>query len=222
MHKIEFDKNKDKEYKLPCRKCDGATYHKVFHSVHVHEHENGIGVWQDFEIICCQGCRDISFRCTSSCSEDIEPDPETGEPVFIKDVELYPNRIAGRKQVKNMYLLPKPVLDIYKETHGAICSRLNILAGIGIRTLVESICLEKNAKGTNLEKKIEDLVSKGILTRDNAETLHSTRLLGNKSAHKITPPTDEELDIALDIVENLIKAVYIIPYKATKLPKRDL
>jgi len=71
-----------------------------------------------------------------------------------------------------------------------------------------------------LEKKIDDLVVKGVLTRDGADTLHSTRILGNRSAHETISATDGELDIAMDIVENLIKSVYVIPQKAQKLNKK--
>jgi hypothetical protein len=220
MWEIEYDKNKDKEYKLACIRCDGETYHKVLHSVHVHESENEIDVWSDFEIVCCQGCKEASFRSNSMCSEDINYDPETGEQSLDENVGLYPNRLAGRKQVKDMYLLPDEVLKIYKETHGALCGRLNILAGIGIRALVESVCREKEAQGANLKNKIDDLVTKGVLTQDSAETLHSTRLLGNNSAHETIAASDEELDIAMDIVENLIKTVYVIPQKAKRLNKK--
>lgn len=220
MRKIEYDKNKDKEYKLACIRCDGETCHKVLFSVNVLESEDEISVSRDYEIIICQGCKEVSFCNTSSCSEDMSYDPETGETNYDEDIKLYPSRIAGRKQVKDMYLLPDEVLKIYKETHGALCGRLSILAGIGIRALVESVCREKEAQGGNLKNKIDDLVTKGVLTRDSAETLHSTRLLGNNSAHETIAASDDELDIAMDIVENLIKTVYVIPQKAKRLNKK--
>ncbi len=220
MRKIEHDKTKDKEYDLACIKCDGETCHKVLFSVNVFESEDEISVSRDYEIIICQGCKEVSFRTTSSCSEDMSYDPETGETDYDEDIKLYPSRIAGRKQVKDMYFLPDEVLKIYKETHGALCGRLSILAGIGIRALVEAVCREKEAQGGNLKNKIDDLVTKGVLTQDSAETLHSTRLLGNNSAHETIAASDDELDIAMDIVENLIKTVYVIPQKAKRLNKK--
>lgn len=220
MQEIEYDKNKDKEYKIACVKCDGETYHKVLYSVQVHESEGDIDIWEDYEIVCCQGCKAFSFRSNFICSEDINYDPETGEQSLDENVKLYPNRIAGRKQVKDMYLLPNEILKIYKETHGALCAQYTVLAGIGIRALIESVCKEKKAQGSNLENRINDLVIKGVLTHDSAETLHSTRLLGNKAAHEIIAASDNELDIAMDIVENLIKTVYVIPQKAKRLNKK--
>ena len=220
MRKIEYDKAKDKEYDLACIKCDGKTCHKVLFSVNVLETEDEISIMRDYEIIICQGCKEVSFRTTTSCSEDMSYNSETGEVDYDEDIKLCPSRIAGRKQVKDMYLLPDEVLKIYRETHGALCGRLSILAGIGIRVLVESVCREKEAQGGNLKNKIDDLVAKGVLTRDSAETLHNTRSLGNNSAHEIIAASDDELDIAMDIVENLIKTVYVIPRKAKKLNKK--
>ncbi len=220
MMEMEYEKNRDKEYKIACIKCDGETYHKVLYSVQVHESEGDIDIWEDYEIVCCQGCKTVSFRSNSLCSEDINYNPETGEQSLDENIKLYPNRIAGRKQVKDMYLLPNEVLKIYKETHGALCAQYTVLAGIGIRALIESVCKEKKAQGGNLENRINDLVIKGVLTQDSAKTLHSTRLLGNRAAHEIIAASDNELDIAMDIVENLIKTVYVIPQKAKRLNKK--
>jgi len=222
FNKIELDKSSGQEYKLPCKNCDGETYHKVLYSVNKNYGNDDVSVWQDYEIIECQGCREISFRTNYVCSEDVFYHPETGEEIPIENIELYPNRIVGRKMIGDFYMLPEIVQKIYRETHGAICARLNILAGIGIRSLVEAMCFEKFAVGSNLEQKIDDLMRKGVITKDSSETLHQTRLLGNASAHQITPPTDEELEIAMDIVENLLKTIYVISKKAQKLPKRTL
>jgi hypothetical protein len=166
-----------------------------------------------FEIIICLGCDTVSFK-KSSCNSEDTPDPDGNVP---ETETIYPSHIAGRKQIDNVYLLPDSIENIYKETHGAICSKFNILAGIGIRALVESVCKEKNAVGNDLEKRINDLVLKGILTKDEAGILHKTRLLGNRSAHEVAEPTYEELEIAMDIVENLLRNVYIIPERAKKL-----
>ncbi len=216
----EYDKSKDKIYKLACRYCSLITNHKVLTSVMDNWVDDEVQIFGtlEFEIVECLGCDSISFRSTSQNSEDIDSfSDETGEITYVVDEELYPNRIAGRKEIESSYLLPLGTLKIYKEAHKALCSRLRILAGIGIRVLVESVCREKGANGSNLEEKIDDLVNKGLLTIESAGTLHKTRLLGNRLAHEIIEPKDEELEIAMDIVENLLMSVYIIPKKASRL-----
>lgn len=216
----ENNKNKGKFYKLACRNCNAITNHKVLTSVVSNWDLGEVDVQgrDEFEVVECLGCDWLSFRLASTNSEGNNSyNEETGEMEYETDEKLYPSRIAGRKEIESSYLLPPETLKIYKETHNALCSKLRILAGIGIRALVESVCREKGADGSSLENKIDDLVNKGLLTRENAKALHATRLLGNKLAHEIIDSKDEELEIAMDIVENLLGNVYIIPEKAKRL-----
>ncbi|MFA6973161.1 MAG: DUF4145 domain-containing protein [Parcubacteria group bacterium] len=216
------DKTINEICKLPCRMCDLGTNHIVLKSIENHwlEDEAEIYGWDKFEIVKCQGCDQISFRSITSCSEDYATDCETGDMIYLEREKLYPGRIIGRKSLDDVYFLPFEIRGMYNETHGAMCAKLNVLSGAGVRILVESICKQQNAEGKDLEKRIDDLVLKGVLTNQEAETLHGTRMLGNRSVHEIITPKDVELDIAMDIVENLIRKVYIIPKKAEKLPKR--
>lgn len=217
MKAAESNKKKVGTRKLPCRSCDGDTFHKVMHSVHRYEDYEDISVWEDYEIVACQGCKEISFHKSRACSEDWGEDPVTHEIFIVPKSDVYPNRLSGRKPIKDKWHLPQIVGTIYEETHAALCGKLNVLAGVGIRSLVEAICKEKKANGRNLEQKINDLVTQGVLTQANAQSLHFTRLLGNLSAHEMTPSNTEELDIAMDIVENLLNTVYIIPEKTKRL-----
>ena len=135
-------------------------------------------------------------------------------------VTLYPSRIMDRTPLEDDYILPDIIRSIYKETHTALSAGLKILAGIGIRALIEAICKVESANGGNLEQRINDLLAKNILTPKSASILHDTRFLGNQSAHEIIAASDTELEIAFDIVENLLEQVYIIPRKAERLKKR--
>jgi hypothetical protein len=211
---------KDKKvHRLPCRKCDGHTNHEVLESVEVpwEKEDDGIHGCDVFEIVTCRGCGEISFRSSSTNSEDITYFND-GTAQFDMHEELYPNRIAGRKEI-DIYSLPEPVRTMYQETHKALCTGLNILAGIGMGTLIESVCREKNAQGQNLENKINDLVSKGVLTIEGASILHMIRDLRNRYAHEIIVLGSNKLDVAMDVIENLLNSVYVIPKKAERLKK---
>ena len=98
--------------------------------------------------------------------------------------KLYPSRLLGRKEIDGLYDLPHGLYRIYKETHAAICNKLNILAGVGIRALVEAICNERSSPGGNLATRIDGLVTLGLITADGAKILHSIRVMGNKAAHE--------------------------------------
>ncbi len=213
---IILDKTKNEIREVVCIRCDNTTNHIVCGSVKLEWRNEDIQGYDIYETIRCLGCDNVSFRIASGNSEDYYHDDE-GHSFYPETEEIYPSRLMGRVPLKDMYSLPDKVRLIYKETHAALCTKLKVLAGVGIRALVEAVCSEEKAKGGNLEKKIDDLVEKNILTKKNAEVLHRTRLLGNKAAHESSAPADSELDVAFDIVENLLETVYIIPKKAERL-----
>jgi hypothetical protein len=85
------------------------------------------------------------------------------------------------------------------------------LTGVGLRALVELVCKAKNATGGDLYKKIDDLVTKQVLTPAGAKTLHKIRTLGNAAAHEAKPHSERQLGLALEIVDQVLREVYILP-----------
>lgn len=224
MEKKEMTLNKTQgnSMELPCVRCDGRTWHEVLVSVDISGEETSWSYCynEDYQVVMCRGCREVSFRKNECNSEDMDVN-EKGQSVQPVDhQELYPSRIAGRPKLRHFEYLPFDVKSIYEGTHQALCNEQLILAGIGIRALVETVCKNKEAEGKVLEKKIDNLVDIGVLTKDGAEILHSLRILGNKAAHEVKPHSDRTLDSAMEVVEHLLKGVYILPATARKLPKR--
>lgn len=216
---LELNKTQGSEHWLPCGNCHVNTCHKVLLSVDVNGDVLEIYYYNDhYQIVQCQGCKTISFRKAHTDSDDfIEVDGETINPVRE---EIYPSRLAGRQKLNREDLLPHDVGRIYSETHAALCSKQPVLAGIGIRALIETVCKEKTAQGSNLEKKIDSLVSMGVLTPAGAEILHGLRILGNEAAHEVKPHSEQTLGTAMEVVEHLLKGVYILPAVAKRFPKR--
>ncbi|MCC7500224.1 DUF4145 domain-containing protein [Candidatus Nomurabacteria bacterium] len=210
------DQTKDKERNLPCLKCDTETFHKVLKSINeVDSGEWGL-FWGDFEIIMCQGCRTVSFRHAWGNDDIIDVD-EDGHAIHDSSQALYPGRLRGRKHLEYSFFLPPDVVKIYKETHKALCSEQPILAGMGIRALVEAVCAEKKTSGKDLQERIDNLLDLGVLTKDVAEVLHHTRLYGNRAAHETASIKEADLSVLMDIAENLLRNVYILPKKAAQL-----
>ena len=59
-----------------------------------------------------------------------------------------------------------------------------------------------------------------MVTPDGAKILHSLRFMGNDAAHEVEAHPEADLMTALDVVEYLLKGVYILPRLAAKLPKK--
>ncbi len=214
--KVDYHINKTQgnEFAIPCLNCTGKTTHKVLASVDMQGQEKyrddefDISWTIDNQIVQCLGCKTVSFREAISHSEDYDEYSEE----YITREKLYPSR---REDIKGLgdetHYLPSSIKRIYDETLIALSNQAPVLAGIGLRALLETVCKEKQATGGNLLTKIDNLVSMGILTPASAAILHKIRTLGNDAAHEVKPHSDRQLSLAMDIVEHLLKDVYILP-----------
>lgn len=200
-------------------RCSGKTYHRVLARAERNESNEEMWWSAEFDIIECNGCGTISFRRKSQSSEDWDYD-EDGNMAPTFQEELFPGRIEGGKGMPDAYLLPEKVANVYRETREALAAKLRVLAGVGIRALVEAVCAEQNASGPNLEKRIDDLVTKGVLSEAAAEFLHSTRLVGNEAAHEVEPQSDDILVAAMGVAEYLLLHMYLMERRIRHLPRR--
>lgn len=216
---ISIKKPKGIELNAPCAECGKKTVHKALAQVQLKFEDQDFTGYTDYYIVECGGCKTVSFCEESSNSEDIDYNLD-GEPEHTVTQKVYPSRVAGRSLLADLQLIPHGVAGIYTQTHEAIAGKLSILAGIGLRAIVEAVCKEKGVKGRDLTSRIDGLVGEGVITKSGAEILHSIRLMGNDSAHEVKANTDDELTTALEVVEHLLLGVYVIPSKASKLRRK--
>jgi hypothetical protein len=218
---VNDPKHLGRVYKVVCPRCDNTTRHEVVAAVHEVTNTEESIYWEDYEILSCRGCENLSFRANWQSSDELEySDEDDHSHMTATDhPTLYPPRLAGRKRLRREHELPPPIHAIYHETHVALLNSQRILAGIGIRALIEAVCAEKGATGHNLQKRIDDLAVKGVLTIDSAKILHEARLLGNKAAHEVAAPSDSELEALMDIAEQLLMNVYVLPAIAAGLKR---
>jgi hypothetical protein len=208
-----------KKIKIYCSGCKTKTQHSILSSTKLKttfkdylDNNIPIETWllEEYQTIQCRGCEDIHFRHTHIFSEEIWQHNQ------MPHEHLYPSQNQTRDTMKKMELLPSSLIDIYIETVETLNSNLLILSGVGIRAIVETICKDKAVSGKNLKQKIDNLVTKEILTPSDAETLHIFRDLGNDAVHELKPHTAKQLGIALDVLEHLMTGLYILPHGTTK------
>jgi len=219
--KREYRAGRRKPLKVACASCNQNTLHDVLFTVEIEDSNEDISFTAWYQMLECRGCEGISFRHNWQSSEDLEPDPDNNQYVAVDHETLYPSRIAGAAPMADTYLLPTQLMRVYEESHTALSANLPILAGIGIRAIVETLCNERKAKGRNLAIRIDDLAKQGVITAAGAKILHSLRLMGNQAAHEVKPHKPEHLLTALRVVEHALQGVYILPRQAARLPAPD-
>lgn len=242
--KIEENKSKGEKFKAFCATCKTETNHTVTQSVDAkgsevihygpNDNESDSIDWRDhYQIIQCLGCDAFSFRHKNWFSEAQEyygsDDYKDGTTTL-----LYPQRSKDILNAKDFYNAPKNLRAIYKEVVNCFNGDSPVMCAAGLRATIEGLCAEhsvtdgpvevQKAEGKveikrkdNLEGKISGLCEKGVLTKKNADVLHEHRYMGNSAVHELSRPAEEDLRLAIEIIEHVLESLYEIPEKADVL-----
>ncbi|MBV5346732.1 DUF4145 domain-containing protein [bacterium] len=235
-----FTENKSKGtfLNVQCTNCKVPTRHQVAASLdrsgsEFDRHEGWSVDWtDDYQILQCQGCESVSFRHRSWFSEDCDP----MEGADGATERLYPKRSPNAINPQLFYNVPSNLRRIYGELVDCFNNESPTLCAAGLRALVEGICaqqgvvdgpVEMPAKGggtqmvrkNNLEGCISGLQEKGLLTQTSAQTLHEHRYLGNAAVHELARPSEDELRLAIEIIEHTLQQLYELPEKAEELKR---
>lgn len=196
-----------------CRSCYKKTNHNILKEVEESNYEE-YRYDVSYQILECLGCDTKSFR-------EVFYDIEAQYPLYDdyweipKEISIYPRVIEGHKEIDNLYQLPDIVRITYSEVLVALRHNSKILAGLGLRSVVEAVCNNLDIPGQKLEARINKLTSSGYISKNDAERLHGIRFMGNDAAHDIKEPKKESLSVALQIIEHLIASIYILEKKVT-------
>jgi hypothetical protein len=207
-----------------CSQCRNETKHTVlFEKVYEGEFEQYKIYKQTVE---CLGCEYVSFRTEEHdywninqdayyYDEEIDEEIEIeGEDKYKINIETFPYNLTGHSNLKNLYNIPNQIRSVYEQTILAFEGKSYLLTGVGFRAIIEAICIQEKIKGTNLEIKINNLAKNRLITERESERLHTIRFLGNDSVHEMQIPQEGKLFLVLDIIENLLKNLYILDKQA--------
>ena len=194
--------------KIFCHSCGKRTNHSVLAKEEIKSHPDEDFHYGENHIFAkCNGCDALTYA-IETWSED-DWNPHTGE--MESTWKTYPRGATERKPIDDEHELPAKIRAIYREVVGAMNAQLPVLAGIGLRAVIEAICKDQGIKGNNLEKLIDGLATSGVLSKAQADILHSHRFLGNVAAHEIVSAQPRELVAAIEIAENILKTIYVLP-----------
>lgn len=202
-----------KKLKIDCPSCRRNTNHDSV-ARYIDDEINDAGyenqeVRKTYQIIRCKGCDTVSYIEYKEYlnSDDAEFDVRTFPERSIKDMVI----------TEFSHIVPSKIKGIYIETIKSYNKGIRILCAAGVRAIIEGICNDQKVKGNNLEDKINALKDNGILSSNYAETLHQLRFMGNNVLHKLDTPTDDELKLAIEIIQHTIEAIYEIERKKEEI-----
>jgi len=201
---------------IKCNTCKLQTNHglKAIHTRHMEEEYDANDPyafaqptwWVDFEyrLWVCLGCD------TAVLEEAITPYTEDTYSTF------YPNRKGDQLDIKNFIRLDDKLRAVYREVVQSYNAGLRIICGMGLRALLEGICVNKgitDKKAYGLEAKLGKLEEYTHLPSNIVESLYSFKFIGDDAAHRLEATSQEELKLAIKVMEHLLTFLYDMEYE---------
>ena len=203
--------------KVFCNQCSHISKHDVVseHIVRTDLDETAVGLAEvstepepydpyfsdRYNLLQCRGCGSVCLRHQS------EPEEE---------VRFYPPRIF-RRLPEWRARLPQLMGSLVEEVYSALAADSCRLAVMGARALIDMVIAEKVGDQGPFRQKLQALVEQGSIGKVNAEHLAAALDAGSAAAHRGHVPSAEAVVHVMEIVENLLKAVYVLPGAAEVL-----
>ena len=229
--------NEHPEQRVYCNKCRRTTLHRLLKTTsserleeyerEVYEPESGqIPTCIFFDMLECCGCREAVLRRTFHC-----PDPDKGlhaqlgnPAVVVTDGEVQDDvRYFPPARVRDLppwrFKIPREMRELLEEIYRSLDAQNLRLPMMGARTLVDMMIVEKISDIGSFKEKLKELEKEGFVSTRNREALYAALEVGNAAAHRGHAATEPEVQGVMDIVENMLQAVYVFPKLAKKLKK---
>lgn len=198
--------------KIYCNTCKGETNHDVksTHDQSYHEEfeDHGrrfLGYYEETEyrFLVCRGCDSVTFQEKWTCSGMHD---NNGDVVY--SYNYHPKRKnLGEREAKKFHHVDKKLNDSYKEIITAFQQGLGIVTAMGVRALLEGICViegidDKVAWG--LAKKIEKLKGAPNIPDSIIDGLNGLKFIGDDAAHRLNATDKHTLSLSIDLLESLL------------------
>ncbi len=198
--------------KIHCNTCGRETKHSLLTSRMTSDEEfiedYGPIHWEDkYEMLECCGCESVMMRHTNWFAETNEV-----------TIDLFPPAVS-RRTPKWKNKLPRSIVGLLDEIYTALHSDGRRLVIMGTRAIIDMVILDKVGDIGTFREKLKALEDQGFIGAKNRKFLAAALEAGHAAVHRGHIPKQEEVSNVMDIVENLLEAVYVLEEAAEKLTK---
>lgn len=117
------------------------------------------------------------------------------------------------------YDLPPKIRAVLYEVYRSLDADNRSLPMMGARALVDMLIVEKVGDIGSFKQKLDTLAVSGFIGTTQVDVLDAALDAGSAAAHRGHTPSESEVNAVMDIVENLLNAVYVLPNIAKSLKK---
>ncbi|WP_035236467.1 DUF4145 domain-containing protein [Desulfobacter vibrioformis] len=202
--------------KIYCNTCRYETKHDIksihersYQEIDEHEGREFLGYYEDFEyrFLVCRGCDTATLEEKSTGAGLQDND---GNNIYY--YSYYPPRKNfGFRSPKQFLHIDKKLNQTYKEIITAYQQGLGIVTSMGIRALLEGICVIEgidDKKAWGLGKKIDKLKVSARIPESIIDGLKGLKFIGDDAAHRLKTTEKHHLSLAVDLIEALLTNLY--------------
>ncbi len=208
-----------------CNLCGGDRHHSQL-AEHFHDWRDEVGGDDDYPpmivtgkevyvLLRCCGCDTVSLQHKSYFSENDRPSIKVYPPRQFRKPPIWFQELDGILVTETIAFIPR----LLKEIYGSMYSQHRAVSAMGIRALIELIMIDKIKDQGSFRKNVDAFQTGGFISAFQRSMLEPTLEFGHASMHRNHAPKMQELIAALDITENLIHTLYVLPDKAAQLEK---
>jgi hypothetical protein len=198
--------------RLHCNDCRRKTLHKLLKETNddgSEPYDEQYHIWwhithQMFE--CC-GCKSVVVRRSHEFSEWDYP-----------DVRFFPPPVSRHKP-EWFHKLPASLLSLLSEVYNSLDADTRALPLMGARAILDMVIVDKVGDVGTFADKLRKLESQGFVSQKNREILDAALDAGSAAAHRGYAPKITEVHAVMDIVENLLQAIYVLDKVAVEIKK---
>lgn len=172
-----------------------------------------------YEMIECCGCEEVIFRIRYWEEDWVQHDPVTDAEYMPEDVSYYPPVISRPKPswFGDMNSQGAPLASLLDEVYSAIHSGSFRLAAMGARAALDVAMNQTVGDVGGFAQKLDALVEGALIVPNEKTILDAALDVGNAASHRGHKPKPEEMATVMDIVENLLRRIFVLPAQARKL-----
>jgi hypothetical protein len=195
-----------KTTRAPCSTCLTNTEHNVLYAV---DGRNDDWCEPHYDLLECAGCKDISLRLTLKHIDD------------TKSVHYFPSP-ASRKVPDWLYVgyVAKTLGSLLHEIYQAVRGGQLRLAIMGIRALIEQVMIHKVGDNGSFLKNLDAFQQAGYISLVQRDVLNDILDAGHAAIHRAYEPKTKDIEIALDITEAIMAAIFVHADAAKKVSER--
>jgi len=193
-----------------CNGCERETKHHVIFAKRTQgseevENYGQIDWWDRYELLECAGCETVSLRHTSYF-----------DPTGVTTVTLYPAPVARRKP-QWLWKLPGDIKQLLAQVYTALDSNSRGLALMGARAVLDMVLVQQVGDVGSFQNKLQGLEKAGVIGGKNRAILEAALDAGSAASHRGYQPSTEDINAVMDILENLLQALYHLESLAKSL-----